>query len=112
MKQLFLTAVFSVLGSIALAQSTAANQILGSVTTSITTSGYSSSTSNISSISNCSGAGCQMIQVTSSCDSNCTGIATVNGKTTTYTGPSGQLFTIGVSPTGVVSSNGTLSSQH
>ncbi len=112
MKRLFLTVVFSALGSIALAQSTVSNQSLSSVTTSTTNSGYNSSASSVTSINNCSGSDCQMVNVTSGCNSNCTGSATVNGKTTTYTGPSGQLFTISVSRTGVVSSNGTLSSQH
>ncbi|MGP8027173.1 MAG: hypothetical protein ACLPJJ_10735 [Acidocella sp.] len=112
MKRLFLSVVFSALGSIALAQSTVSDQSSSNVATSTSTSSNSSSASSIGSISNCSGAGCQMLKVMSSCNRNCTGSATVNGKTTTYTGPSGQLFIISVSRTGVVSSNGTVSSQH
>jgi len=112
MKRLFLTFVFSALGSIALAQSTVSDQSLGSVTTSTFTSGYGSSASITGLTSSCSGAGCQTVNITNGCNSNCAGSATVNGNTTRYTGPSGQLFTISVSHNGVVSSNGTLSSQH
>ena len=94
MKQPFLTAVlFFLMSSLALAQSTASDQTENIVT------------------SNCSGAGCNTVAVTSRCTSKCTGSATVNGKTTTYTAPGGGTFTISVSPSGVVSSNGTVSNK-
>ena len=106
-------AAFSTMNSVALAQSVVSVQTSSNATTSIVSSGDGGIVSGSSSAtSSCSGAGCQTVDVTSSCNHGCTGSATVNGKTTTYTAPSGGVFTISVSRSGVVSSNGTLSNHH
>jgi hypothetical protein len=114
MKRAFLmVALFSAMSSVAFAQSTVSVQTSSNVAPSMVTSDDGDVVSGISSAtSNCGGAGCQAVVVTSDCNRNCTGSATVNGKTTTYTAPSGGLFTISVSRSGVVSSNGTVSSHH
>lgn len=111
MKHAYLmVSLFSTMNSVALAQSTVSVRTSGNVTTSIVSTDDSGIVSGSSSArSTCSGAGCQTVVVTSSCNHGCTGSATVNGKTTTYTAPSGGLFTISVSRSGVVSSNGTIS---
>jgi hypothetical protein len=110
---LFDGCAFFAMNPVALAQSTVSVQASSNVTTSIVSRDDGGAVSGSSSAtSNCSGAGCQTVDVTSSCNHGCTGSATVNGKTTTYIAPSGGLFTISVSRSGVVSSNGTVSNHH